>query len=155
FVASDDVAKNANPVAVLSFGYWKRRFGSDPQIVGRQLLINGTPFVVVGVAQQGFHSVVMGQKPDIFTPMMMKTKVTSGWDDLENRRSAWLNIIARKKPGMSLQQAEAGVNPIWQAVREEEFKEMHEDSPSFHETFVTKSRVFLLDAAKGFSPLRE
>ena len=48
FVASDDVAVNANPVAILSFGYWKRRFGSDPRIVGQNILVNGQPFSVVG-----------------------------------------------------------------------------------------------------------
>lgn len=155
FVASDDVAQNANPVAVLSFGYWKRRFGSDPRIVGRELLINGQPFAVVGIAQPGFHSVVLGQTPDVFTPMMMKPRVTPGWNDLDNRRSSWLNIIARLKPGVSVQQAEAGINPLWRSVRADEFKAMHDSSASFRESFVEKSRIFLLDAAKGFSPLRE
>src|SRR4051812_4378258 len=119
FVASDDVAQNANPVAVLSYGYWKRTFAADPQVVGQTVLINGHPFQIVGVAAPGFHSVVTGQTPSIFTPMMMKPQVTPGWNDLDNRRSAWLNVIARLKPGMTAQQAEAGLNPLWYSLRAE------------------------------------
>lgn len=155
FVASDDLAQNANPVVVLSFGYWKRQFGSDRQIVGQSVLLNGHPFQVLGVAASGFHSVVSGQTPDIFMPMMMKPQVTPGWNDLDNRRSAWLNVIARLKPGVSLMQAEAGINPLWYSIRAEELKEIEDMSSSFRENFLNKSHLFLLDASRGFSPLRE
>ena len=155
FVASDDVAQNANPVVVLSSGYWKRRFGSDPGVVGQSILVNGHPFSVIGVAQPGFHSVVSGQVPDIFVPMMMKPEVTPSWNDLDNRRSAWLNIIARLKPGMTAQQAEAGINPLWSSLRAEELKTIDNPSQSFKENFVNKSRLLLRNAARGFAPLRD
>jgi len=76
FVASDDVAQEANPVVVLSFSYWQRRFGSDPRIVNQTVSINGHPFTVIGVAASGFHSVVSGDTPAIFVPMMMKPQIT-------------------------------------------------------------------------------
>ena len=155
FVVSDDLAQNANPVVVLSFGYWKRVFGSDAEIVGQSLLLNGHPFQVVGVVQPGFHSVVTGQTPDVFTPMMMKPQVTPGWNDLDDRRSAWLNVIARRKPGVSQAQAEASINPLWYSIRAQELKEIKNASSSFRETFLNQSRLFLLDASRGFSPLRE
>src|SRR5207249_5678468 len=63
FVASDDVAQEANPVVVLSFNYWQRRFGADPKIVNQSISINGHPFTVIGVSQPGFHSVVGGDNP--------------------------------------------------------------------------------------------
>ena len=131
FVASDDVADNANPVVILSFGYWKRRFGSDPQIVGQNILVNGQPFSVVGVAPPDFHSVVAGQTPEVFVPMMMKPEVTPGWNDLDNRRSAWLNIIGRLKPGLTVSQAEAALNPLWYSLRAEELKSIKSSSVSF------------------------
>jgi len=153
-VASDDVVPNANPVAVLSFSYWRRRFGADPTILNESILMNGHPFTVIGVAQLGFHSVVMGDTPDLFVPMMMKSQVMPGSDDLEDRRSSWLNIVARLKPGASLEQAEAGINPLWYAIRTDELKQIGHSTESFRENFVAKSHLSLLDGAKGFSPLR-
>ena len=153
--AADDQVQNANPVVVLSYGYWKRRFGGDPGVVGQTILVNSHPFSVIGVARAGFHSVVSGQVPDIFIPMMMKPEVTPGWNDLDNRRSAWLNIIARMKPGMTAQQAEAGINPLWSALRAEELKSIDNPTESFKQNFVNKSRLLLRNAARGFAPLRD
>jgi putative ABC transport system permease protein len=155
FVPSDDQMQEANPVAVLSFGYWQRRFGSDPGIVNQSILVNGHPFTVIGVSEPGFRSVVVGTAPDIFTPMMMKPEVTPQWNDLDNRRSAWLNIIGRLKPGMSREQAEAGINPLWKSLRTDELKEIKTHSEQFRINFVEKSSVSVLDGAKGFSPLRD
>ncbi|MGC2247568.1 MAG: ABC transporter permease, partial [Terriglobales bacterium] len=55
FVAADDVVPDANPVVVLSFNYWQRRFGNDPRIVNDIIQINGHPFTIVGIAPPGFH----------------------------------------------------------------------------------------------------
>ncbi|HEY6183302.1 MAG TPA: ABC transporter permease, partial [Terriglobales bacterium] len=154
FVASDDVVANANPVVVLSFNYWQRRFGSDPKIVNQSIQVNSHPFTVIGVAQPGFHSAVMGDKPDIFAPMMMQAEVVPGSNDLENRRSFWLNIIARLKPGLSRTQAEAGINPLWHSIRADELKQIGSHSQRFIDEFLTNSHLSLLDGAKGFSPLR-
>ncbi len=153
-VASDDTVPNGNPVAVLSFSYWRRQFGRDPTILNQSILVNGHPFTVIGVAQPGFHSVVMGDTPDLFVPMMMKAQVMPGTDDLENRRSSWLNIVARLKPGVSREQAEAGINPLWTAIRADELNQMQHQTDSFGENFVAKSYLSLLDGTKGFSPLR-
>src|ERR1700730_2780684 len=79
FVPSDDVTQNANPVVVLSFNYWQRRFGLEPRILHQSISINGHPFTVIGVAQPRFHSVVVGDPPAVFTPMMMKPEVTPEW----------------------------------------------------------------------------
>src|SRR6202050_2220391 len=153
-VASDDLVADANPVAVLSFSYWQRRFGSDPGILNQSVLVNGQPFTVVGVAPPGFHSVVMGDTPDVFVPMMMKAEVIPGSKDLEDRRSSWLNIVGKLKPGVSREQAEAGVGPLWSAIRSDELKEIKGGSENFRDRFVNKSHLFVLDGARGFSPLR-
>jgi putative ABC transport system permease protein len=153
-VASDDTVPNANPVAVLSFSYWRRRFATDPTILNQSVLVNGHPFTVIGVARPGFHSVVMGDTPDLFVPMMMKSQIMPGNDDLEDRRSSWLNVIARLKPGVSREQAEAAINLLWYSIRTDELKQIGHSSESFRENFVAKSHLSLLDGAKGFSPLR-
>jgi putative ABC transport system permease protein len=153
-VASDDTVANANPVAVLSFNYWQRRFGTDPTILNQSALVNGHPFTIVGVAQPDFHSVVMGDTPGIFVPMMMKSQVMPEVDDLTDRRSSWLNIVARLKPGVSREQAEAGINPVWYAIRADELKQMGHKTESFRENFVAKSHLSLLEGTKELSPLR-
>ena len=153
-LASDDVAPDAHPVAVLSFSYWRRRFGMDARVLNDVISINGHPFTVVGVAPPEFHSVVMGDTPDVFVPMMMKAEVIPGTKDLENRRSSWLNIVGKLKPGISREQAEAGINPVWSSIRTEELKEIKGGSDKFREYFVAKSHLELLDGARGLSPLR-
>jgi putative ABC transport system permease protein len=154
FVAADDVVPGANPVAVLSFSYWQRRFGTDPGILNQSVLVNGHPFTVVGVAPSGFHSVVMGDMPDVFVPMTMKAQIIPGRRDLEDRRSSWLNIIGKLKPGTTREQAEAGIGPLWTSIRSDELKEIKGVSENFRARFVAKSHLFVLDGAKGFSPLR-
>src|SRR5580704_7613901 len=70
--SDDETAKSANPVAVLSHGYWARHFGSDSQILNKQILVNNVPLTVVGVAQAGFDGVQVGETPDIFIPITEK-----------------------------------------------------------------------------------
>jgi putative ABC transport system permease protein len=153
-VTSDDTKPDANPVAVLSFSYWRRRFDSDLSILNQTIMVNSHPFTIIGVTRSGFHSVVMGDNPDLFVPMTMKSQVIPGGRDLEDRRSSWLNIVARLKPGISREQAEAGINPLWSSIRADELKQIENGTESFRENFVAKSHLSLLDGRKGFSPLR-
>jgi putative ABC transport system permease protein len=155
FVQADDLQPDTNPVVVLSYGYWQRRFGADPQILGQSVLVNGLPFVVVGVAPASFQSVQMGYLPDIFVPITMKKEMTPGRNDLLDRQSKWMNIIGRLKPELTAAQAQAGVDPLWHALRAEELSQRGHSSPHFRDEFLTNSHLFVLDAAKGFSPLRK
>ena len=66
FTQQDDTAKNANPVVVLSYGYWKTRFAASPAVVGQAVLINGHPFTILGVAPENFDSAIGGYKPGVF-----------------------------------------------------------------------------------------
>jgi predicted permease len=154
-VASDDLAPDANPVVVLSFSYWKRRFGSNPNVVNQSILVNGHPFTILGVAPPGFHSVVMGDTPDLFAPMTMKAEVKPGFKDLEDRKSRWLNIVGKLKPGLGRDQAEVGINPLWYSIRADELKQRGNSSENVKASFLTKSHLFVRDGAKGFSPLRQ
>jgi predicted permease len=154
-VQSDDQVQERNPVVVLSYGYWQRRFGSDPRIVNNTVLINSHPFTVVGIAPPGFRSFVVGVAPDVFAPMMMKPQITPGWNDLEERRSRWLNIIGRLKPGITAAQGETGLAPLWHSLREDELTAMPNATPKFREGFVAKSKLNLHEASRGFSPLRD
>ena len=154
FTQSDDARPDANPVAVLSYGYWQRRFAGDPSIVNQTLKINGHPFLVIGVAAPSFRSIVVGDSTEVFTPMMMKAQITPGWNDLDERRSRWLTIAARLKPGASREQAEAAMNPLWHALREMELRQMKNPPGGHFRADFLNSHLSLLDGERGFSPLR-
>ncbi len=148
---SDDQVKQGSPVAVLSYAYWKTRFSSSSDVVNQTLLINGHPFVIVGVAAQGFDSAISGYKPRVYLPITMMTSQA----DITDPRSAWLNVVGRLKPGISAVTAQAALTPLWKSLRAEELVKITSGSTAFREGFVAKSSIVLVDGAKGFSPLRD
>ena len=109
------------PVAILSYGIWQRLFGSDPQIVGKPIILNGTSHVVAGVLQSGFllNSEVMPSegpmdRMDIVLPLQLDAKAWARRGD-EN-----YNIVARLKPGVTVQQAQVDVSVIAARIREKD-----------------------------------
>ena len=101
--------------------------------------MNGHPFTVIGVAAPGFHGVEVGSAPDLFLPLAMKAQVTPTWNELENRRFMWLNVLARLKPGMSREQAAAGMQVLYRQINEQELLEMPDAPARFRERFVAKA----------------
>ncbi|HXW55168.1 MAG TPA: ABC transporter permease [Candidatus Cybelea sp.] len=120
FSPEDETAPGGNPVAVLSYGYWTRQFGNNPEVLNRVLTVNGTSLTVVGVAQEGFSGVQIGRSTDVFIPMTMKALMTPGWDGLDERNDAWLNVIGRLKPGFTVPSAQAAVAPAFRAIEQAE-----------------------------------
>jgi predicted permease len=155
FMPEDSAVHGASTLVVLSHQYWAQHFASDPAVINQGVLINGNPFTIIGVVQPGFDSVIGGTLPDIFVPITMKAQMTPGWDELEDHRSKWLNIVARLKPGITPQQAEAGITALWRSLRAVELQSIPSKNQRFREQFVEKSYLTLLDASKGFSPMRE
>jgi putative ABC transport system permease protein len=153
---SDDSVPNGNPVAVLSFAYWKSRLGADPQVVGETISINGHPFQVIGISASGFQSAVWGETPDIFLPMSMLDQVVPGKGKrLEDHKDRWLNIFGRLKPGESAAQAQTAVAPLWHALRAEELKALGTRSQRFVDEFLTRSQLQILPGARGLSYNRD
>ena len=100
FTQGEDVQKDGNPVAVVSFEFWANRLGSDPTVVGSKVMIDAHPFQIIGVCSPRFHSAVWGQKPSLFVPMSMIGEVMPGEDArLTNHKDKWMNIIGRLRPG--------------------------------------------------------
>lgn len=157
FSDADDVAKSASPVVVLGYDYWRTRMNASPNVVGQALLINGHPFTILGVAPEGFQSAVDRYKPAVFLPVHMG-EVAMPWtasrDDLNNRQSLWLTVVARLKPGMTAERAQASLAPIWHALREEEMKGYPESSARFKDRFVNQSRLQVKEDSMGFMPQR-
>ena len=106
----DDRNPNGHPVAVLSYNYWKRRFGLDRSIVGRTISLSAAPFTVVGVAPPGFFGLEVGREADIFVPLMMQPTVmpaVENWLDDSINMSFWLTVVGRLKGDRTPQQAAA------------------------------------------------
>jgi predicted permease len=118
--SQDETAPGANPVTVLSYGYWTQHFGSDPNILNKQLAVNGNSLTVVGVASPGFTGVQVGLVPDVYIPITMKAQMTPNWDGLADRNNHWLTMLGRLKPGMSASKAQAGLAPLYRAIMEGE-----------------------------------
>ena len=129
FTEADDQVPGAHPVAVISFNFWQRRFGANPQIVGQTISLNNYPFTVIGVAAQGFHGVEVGFAPDVRIPIMMDNQVRPGPLVFENRGNMWLAVMARLKPGVSVEQAQAAADTDFQIIREPDVRRIRGDRP--------------------------
>ena len=154
FNAADDRTPGAHPVAVLSHGFWTRRFGGDPSVLGQTLVVNGHPLTVVGVSGRGFQGLDVGNSSDVMVPMMMKPQMTPSWNDLDNRRSRWLNVIGRLKPGVTADQAKVQLDVLYRQINEQEVQQIPNASESFRKRFVDK-RLEVLPAGRGLSDLRQ
>ena len=123
FTLNDETAPGANTVAVLSYGYWSRKFGADPSVLNKPLTVNGVPLTVVGVARKGFYGVQVGSAPDIFIPVTMKTQMAPNMlQTLEDRTDHWLPVMGRLKPGITPVRAQATLQPIYQPILESDAK---------------------------------
>jgi predicted permease len=155
--ANDDQTPGAHPVVVLSHSYWQRRFAGSPSVLNQVVTINSTPMTVVGVAPRGFAGVAATQSPDLFIPLMMKSQITPTWDDLDNRRSRWLSVVGRLKPGFSIDEAKARLDVVYQQILEYELTAVPEfaaGSQRFRDNFRAK-KLTLHQASQGLSELRE
>jgi predicted permease len=151
---SDDLQPGAHPVVVVSYDYWKNHLGGRDDVVGRKVLVNGFPMTVVGVAAAGFHGIDWGEVPALWIPTMMKKQATPEFDWLDDRRGRWLHIFGRLKPGLTLRQAQAALQPWFKAMLEADTR--REGWPQVTEEqrrrFLASS-LDLLPAAQGRSDL--
>ncbi len=156
FGPEDDVTRSGHPVAVLSYRYWMTRFAGNPGIVGTKLTINGFPMTVIGVSQAGFDGTDPANSPQIRIPMTMEPVVNAPSNNLDNRRFRWVNVYGRMKRGETLEQARAGLQPLFHQIIEMEVqqKEFSRAAALSKENF-RKMYLDLLPASAGRSPTRE
>jgi predicted permease len=146
----DESAPGANPVVVLSYGYWARRFGRDQNILNKQLVVNGNSFTVVGVARAGFSGAQIGRVPDVFIPITMKAQITPNWDGLADVQDSWLAILGRLKPGFTTAKAEAGLAPTFHGILESELP-VRKLSAATQQKFL--ARKIMLDTGSQGRPI--
>ena len=112
----DDSGPGAHPVAVVSYDFWKNKLGENPNVVGQTLRINNYPFTVIGVAPPGFYGDTVGDAQDLWVPVTMQEQVISGRKWLEDYNASWLHVIARRKPGVTVENAAANLNLLLQQL---------------------------------------
>lgn len=152
---ADDRVPNGHPLVVLNYDFWKTRFGGDPSIPNKSIVVNGRNMTVIGVAARNFDGIDVGYSPKLWIPVAMKAEMTPGWDDMKERRSRWVNVFGRLKPGVSAKQAKAALQPFFHQMLEMEVKEpaFRNASPYTKEHFL-KSYIDVLPGSRGRSELR-
>ena len=109
---SDD-REGAVPVAVITYGYWERRFGRSPQAIGSQLVVEGQPITVVGVSPAGFSGADVGDTADVTMALSVLPQLRPDREFVLDAGSRWLRVLARPLPGVSREQAKARLAVIW------------------------------------------
>jgi len=109
---SEGETPGADPVMVLSYTYWKERFGGDPEIVGAKVSVDGHPVTIVGVAPEGFYGMNLLSAPQAYLPLGMAVYGGPAADFITNRAARIVFVGARLQPGESLQQAQALLDSV-------------------------------------------
>jgi predicted permease len=107
----DDVARGGHPVAMLSYGYWQRAFGGDPDVVGRTLRLGGRPYIIIGVAPAHYRGALPPLTPAFYVPAAMANELM-GVDMLGQRNSHSFFVKARLAPGVTRAQAEHAASGV-------------------------------------------
>jgi len=158
FTADDDKTPGGHPLAVISYRYWQSRFGGSADVLGKKLLVDGYPITIIGVSQAGFDGTDPGSSPQIRIPIMMEAQLSpqfAQFYSLKNRRGRWVNVFGRMKPGVTMKQAKAALQPFFHQMLEMEVqdKAFSRAAPETKHAFLTMW-MELVPASKGDSGLR-
>jgi predicted permease len=112
FSAREDVAPGHDPVAVISYSYWLRRFQGERAVIGRVIHVNRAPITIIGVTPPTFTGDIVGETTDIWLPMMMAPVVRPDRRLINNREASWLAIMGRLAPGVTIEQARSQISAL-------------------------------------------
>jgi macrolide transport system ATP-binding/permease protein len=121
----DDQTPGGHPLTVMSYKCWQQRFGRDPEVIGKEVIVNGRNYLIVGVTPQGFNGTEVVSSPEFFFSIAMQEQLEPGQRWLTNRGADNVFLQARLKPGISVAQAQASLNTI-AAQLEREFPDANE-----------------------------
>lgn len=142
----DDLKPHAHPYAVISYDYWKHRFGQDPKVIGRTFRMGNDLYEIVGVGPEGFTGTEPGTMIDLFIPTMMHPGVLRpDW--------TWMRTLARVEPGVAFEPLRAKLDATARAFEEDRAKGLRGMSKQQIDEFL-KQRLLLEPAAAGVSDLQ-
>jgi predicted permease len=113
--SNDDTLVGESRVVVLSYNYWSSRFGLDPTVLNKQVIVNGQRLTVVGVAPKGFDGTTIGMRPAVFVPITLRSALddATGWS---LRTDYWAYLFARLRPGVTIEAARASLGAQYHAI---------------------------------------
>ena len=112
-----------HPVVVVGENYWRNHLASDPNVIGRKVSVSGYPMTVIGVAPATFAGMDPLAAASLWMPATMAAQagnIDAYWDQLMNRRAAWLHVFGRLKPGLTLEAAKTALEPWFRSMLENE-----------------------------------
>ena len=113
---ADDDSEGDHPVAIISYGWWRRSLAEDPNVLDRKLKLGSTIYNIVGVAPPEFFGTKVGEAPDIWIPLSMSKQVPPNYGGYKDNFSESLLIMGRLKPGVSVAQATSNVNLLFRQI---------------------------------------
>src|SRR3989442_551528 len=137
----------------MSYDYWKARFALDPSILGRRIRVRETSFQIIGIARPGFSGETVGSAPDVWVPLTMETEASR--EVLASPKNVaskymWLQVMARLKPGVTLEQANTSINLTLQQMLQSEAGQLSTDKrPAY-----LNQQIALAPGKRGASTLR-
>lgn len=153
----DDRVYQGHPVVVLSYDYWATRFARDRNVIGKKILVNNYPMIIIGVSAAGFAGLDPAQSPQIRVPIQMKPVIMPEWTwiHMDDRRTRWVQVFARLKPGYTAESAQAPMQGLFHQIREYEatLPAAAKWSAYSREQFL-KGTLHVEKAATGYSNLR-
>lgn len=134
----EDVGPGAHPVVILGHGYWQSRFGGDPEIIGRSLILNGHPYEVVGVAPPDFKGPMNFADIPIYVPIMMQRELVPGQNWIESRGANMMTAVGRLRDGETVERA--------RVVLDAHLLRLREEFPGYYEEQLGNTLVLQNDA---------
>jgi predicted permease len=153
----DDQVYMGHPVVVLSYDYWQSRFAGDKGVVGKKILVNNYPMTIVGVSAAGFSGVDPATSPAIRVPIMMKEAMLPEWTwvHVPDRRTRWVQVFARLKPGYTVDSAQTPMQALFMQIRQYEMTlPAAKDWSKYSRDQFMKGQLLVERADIGYSSLR-
>jgi predicted permease len=151
---ADDQTVGGHNVVVLGHNYWESQLGSNPGVLNDKIIVNGHPMIIVGVAPRGFEGTTLGTRPRVYVPISMRGQMSPAWDSgITNRRSYWIYLFARLKPGISIEQAAASMNAVYGPIINDVEAPLQEGMSAQTLTQFKAKKVTVEEGARGQSSM--
>ena len=153
FTADESRIPGSDPFLVISYEYWQRRFSGDSSVIGRKVRLNNYPFTIIAIAPAGFFGEVVGDRPDVWAPMLMQPQLMPGRNFLESVNDASLLLLGRLKHGVTIDQARANLSAV---VRQALTETLNDRMSSDDRDAIRKMRIAVevSPGGRGLSRLR-
>ncbi len=139
-------------VAVLGYSFWQRRFGGAPDVIGRSITLSRVPYTIVGVTPPDFLGPTVGHRFDVAVPIATEPLMRGKESWLDRRSTWWLDIMVRRKPGQSVDDAIAALRAVQPQIKS---ATVPLDWPKADQADYLKEPFVLEQAAGGSSSYRE